>query len=119
MVRVRALFFLKGTMRKVKVLGHELDIMFNMAVQIEFEEISGKPFDIKTLDTQTATMQLCYASLKVSNHKVPFTFEDMVNIIDVEETASLKDAVFDEFREWYKIPKVSAEDDTQQDKEGN
>ena len=43
-------------MRKVKVLGHELDIMFNMAVQIGFEEISGKPFDIKTLDTQTATM---------------------------------------------------------------
>ena len=100
------LFLNKRTMEKITVLGHELLLAFNMAAQIEFEELSGQPFGIETLGTQKATMQLCYAALKVSNESVPFTFEEMIRDINVEDTAAIKNAVTSAMNAWYKIPDV-------------
>ena len=78
-----------------------------MAVQIHFEEISGQIFAFETLDSQKATMQLCYASLKEANPGgVPFTFKEMLGNMDVHETASLKEAVKDAMNEWFEIPAV-------------
>jgi hypothetical protein len=88
------------------ILGQELAVTFNMAVQIEFEDLSGLAFDLNILGTQKATMMLCYAALKVANGKVPFTFEEMVSNITVEETAELKNAVIEAMNKWFKIPEV-------------
>lgn len=93
-------------MKKISIFGHELAVTFNMAVQIEFEELSGKAFSIDNLETQKATMQLCYASLKVANDNVPFTFDEMTANISVEQTAELKNAVFTSMSEWFVIPEV-------------
>jgi hypothetical protein len=38
-----------------------------MAVQIRYEDMSGKAFDLETMTTQKATMQLCYAVLETFN----------------------------------------------------
>ena len=81
--------------RKVKILGHELAITFSMAVQIKFEDASGKAFELANLETQKATMQLCYASLKEANGKLPFTFEEMLAKLTLDETAQLKTAVIE------------------------
>ena len=93
-----------------------------MAVQIEYEELSGKPFDLDTLNTQKATLQLCYASLKVANNKLPFSFDQLIGKepydldlgLSVGETAELKNAVIDEMYEWFAIPKVMQEDEKPQ-----
>ena len=99
-----------------------------MAVQIEFEELSGLPFDPGdgnrpgTLGTQKATMQLCYASLEVANDKLPFSFDQLIgkelyNLdcgLSVDETAALKNAVMSEMFEWYEIPKVMQTDEEPQ-----
>ena len=91
-----------------------------MAVMIEFEELSGLKFDLGdknnpgTLVTQKATLQLCYASLKVANSKLPFSFDQMIGKepydlelgLSVGETAELKNTVMDEMFEWFAIPKV-------------
>lgn len=92
--------------KKITILGYELAIAFNMAVQIEFEDLSGHPFDFDILDTQKATMQLCYASLKASNENVPFTFDEMIKQLGVEETANLKMAVIEAMNDWFNVPKV-------------
>ena len=96
-------------MSKTNILGHELNISFNMAVEIEYEELSGKPFDLQQMDTQKATMQLCYAVLKVSNDKVPFTFEELNRKAKFSETKELKASVIEAMNEWLGIPAVMAE----------
>jgi hypothetical protein len=113
---------------KVTLFGHEYEVIFNMAVQIEFEEMSGQQFDLGgenrpgTLGTQKATMQLCYASLKVANNKLPFSFDQLIGKepfdlelgLSVGETADLKNAVIDEMFEWFAIPKVMLEEEKPQ-----
>ena len=107
---------------KVTLFGQEYEVIFNMAVQIEFEELSGKPFDFDTLNSQKATLQLCYASLKVANNKLPFSFDQLIGKepfdlelgISVGETAGLKNAVIEAMTEWFEIPKVMQEDEKPQ-----
>ena len=99
---------------KVTLFGKEYFVIFNMAVQISYEEMSEKPFDLSTLDTQKATMQLCYASLKEANDKLPFTFGEMLKDLSVSETGELKNAVIASMNEWFEIPKVTQKDDQPQ-----
>ena len=96
-------------MKKVTILGHDLNVNFNMAAEIEYEEQSGKPFDLEKMNTQKATMQLCYAVLKVSNDKVPFTFEELNRKAKFRETTELKAAVIEAMNDWLGIPSVMAE----------
>lgn len=104
---------------KVTLFGKEYFVIFNMSVQIRYEEMSEKPFDLSTLDTQKATMQLCYASLKEANDKLPFTFDEMLKDLSVSETGELKNAVIASMNEWFEIPKVMQKDDqSQQESDG-
>lgn len=97
-------------MKKVTILGHDMNVGFSMAAEIEYEEQSGKPFDLEKMNTQKATMQLCYAVLKVSNDKVPFTFEELNRKAKFSETAELKAVVIEAMNEWLGLPAVMAED---------
>jgi len=97
-------------MKKVTILGKKMKIFFNMAAEIEYEELSGKPFDLQEMNTQKATMQLCYAVLKVSNDNMPFTIDEMNRKATFSETAELKAAVIEAMNEWLGIPPVMAEE---------
>ena len=101
-------------MKKVTILGKKMKICFNMAAEIEYEELSGKPFDLQEMNTQKATMQLCYASLKIANNKVPFTFEQMNGKLSFSETADLKNKVIEAMNEWLVIPTVMADNEQEQ-----
>jgi hypothetical protein len=96
-------------MKIITILGHDLNVSFNMAAEIEYEEQSGKPFDLQEMNTQKATMQLCYAVLKVSNNNVPFTIDEMNRKATFSETNELKSAIIEAVNEWLGIPAVMAE----------
>ena len=103
-------------MNIVKIFGHDYKLQFNMATQIEYEELSGNLFDVESpsMTTQKGTLQLCYAALKASNGELPFTYEQMTgaeeyeghNGITVTETIGLKNALFAEMNKWFEIPGV-------------
>ena len=101
-------------MKKINILDHELNVSFNMAVEIEYEEMSGQPFDLESMNTQKATMQICYASLKIANNKVPFTFEQMNGKLSFSETADLKNKVIEAMNDWLVIPSVMADNEQEQ-----
>jgi hypothetical protein len=88
------------------LFGKEYKIGFNMAVQIRYEDMSGKAFDLETMTTQKATMQLCYAVLETFNGKLPFTFDDMLMQLTAKETTELKNAVIAAMTEWLQVPEV-------------
>lgn len=101
-------------MKKVNILGHDLNVSFNMAAEIEYEELSGKPFELEKMNTQKATMQLCYAVLKVSNDKMPFTIDEMNIKATCSETTALKTSVIEAMNEWLGIPAVMAKETQEQ-----
>lgn len=107
--------------KTITILGNVLSVTFNMATQLKYEEIAKKPFDISKMDSQTDTMNLCYAALLVANEHVPFTFDEMIDGLKMRETAELKDAVIGLALEWFEIPEVmkSAEEEDEEDGEKN
>lgn len=100
--------------KTINILGHKVKVCFCMSVEIEYEELSGQPFDLELISTQKASMQLCYAAMKVANDKMPFTLERLNREASLHEIAQLKDAVLQEMNEWLGIPKVM-EDKAQSD----
>lgn len=101
-------------MKEIKILGHELNVAFNMAVEIEYEEMSGQPFDLEKMITQKDTMQVCFAALKVSNAKLPFTFEQLNRDASFSETSELKNAVITAMNDWLGIPAVMVSKEQEQ-----
>ena len=93
-------------MRTVKILGKELNVTFNMAVEIAYEEISGEAFDLKKLYTTRNTVCLYAAAIVANNPDAGVTFDDIIYKMTAAEIASLKDAVVQEMTEWMGIPDV-------------
>ena len=52
---------------KVKILGEEIAIKFNMAVEIGYEEILGEAFDVSQLDKQKNSLALYMSAILASN----------------------------------------------------
>lgn len=93
---------------KVSIFGNDYAVIFNMAVQIAFEDESGMPFDLDNMKTQKSTLQLCYASLKEANEKLPFTFDELIKKMSAKEAGDLKNAVISAMTDWFAMPAVMA-----------
>lgn len=106
--------------KKVEFNGNTYNVTFNMAVEIKYEELSGQPFDLQHMDTQKATMQLCYASMLIANSELPFTFDELKENVNVKEWIAMKQTVIDAMTEWFEVPAVMQEEvPAEEEKEGN
>lgn len=100
--------------RKVKVLGQELTIRFNMSVEIIYEELTAKPFNIsETIERAKDRMALLSAAIAASND-VPDDFaERLATEASAQEIGELASAVYNAFKEWAKIPEIEADKEPQ------
>lgn len=94
---------------KVKILGEEIDITFNMAVEIAYEEITGEPFNIEALSKMKNTVALDMAAIIVANPDTAITIEDIMTKANGKEIGDLNNAVIATMTEWLQIPKVAAD----------
>ena len=90
----------------ITILGEELTIGFNMAVEIAFEEIAGIPFNTSELDTQKNSMALYMAAILTFNPKTKITFKDLVMKASASEINTLGEAVINAMKKWMAIPDV-------------
>ena len=91
-------FFLKGIQcpfffyrimktRKINFLGEDLNIAFNLAVMVAFEQISEKPFDNAILKTTKGQLILYTAVILANNPDTKITMERLMtepNAIDIQ-----------------------------------
>lgn len=98
------------TERKVTVLGEELDIRFNMAVEIAYEEIANEPFNVQSLERQKNIVALCMAAIIVNNPKTKITAERFISEVASDEYNAIAAAVIEAMTEWMKIPSVIPQD---------
>jgi hypothetical protein len=94
---------------KVKILGEEIDIKFNMATEIAYEEITGEPFNIEALSKMKNTVALDMAAIIVANPDTSITIEDLMTKANGKEIGDLNNAVIATMTEWLQIPKVVAD----------
>lgn len=75
-----------------------------MAVEIAYEKITGKPFDIGNMKNAGDCMALVYASMLVADPDTEITFDDLLTKASAQDIVTLKTAIFDAVEAWCKVP---------------
>ena len=98
-------------MKKIlTILGQEVTIMFNMAVQISFEEITGKAFSDINTDSSKDNFALAYAAIIANNPDTKITADNLMRDISGAELKDLLQAISDAAVEWNQMPATLADD---------
>ena len=99
-------------MKKIlTILGQEVTIMFNMAVQIPFEEITGKAFSDINTDSSKDNFALAYAAIIANNPDTSITADNLMRDISGAELKELLQAISDAAVEWNEMPATLADDE--------
>ena len=99
-------------MKKIlTILGQEVTIMFNMAVQISFEEITGKAFSDINTDSSKDNFALAYAAIIANNPDTSITADTLMRDISGAELKELLQAISDAAVEWNEMPATLADDE--------
>ena len=93
------------------ILGQEVTIMFNMAVQISFEEITGKAFSDINTDSSKDNFALAYAAIIANNPDTSITADNLMRDISGAELKELLQAISDAAVEWNEMPATLADDE--------
>lgn len=92
--------------KTITILGHEVVISFNMAVEISFEEIAGKPFGEFDLKASKDVLALAYAGIIANNPDVEITANELMYKASGVELAAVINTITESFIEWNNIPKT-------------
>ena len=99
-------------MRKIlTILGQEVTIMFNMAVQISFEEITGKPFSEIDTNVSKDSLALAYSAIIANNPDCNITVDNLMHDASGAELNGVIKAISDSFVEWNKVPETLADEE--------
>lgn len=98
--------------KTITLLGEEVTIAFNMAVEIEYEELSDTAFDISAFVSgkTKAALQLAAAAVTANNPQSSITYDRIIHEITPDEVKTLVDTVVGEMMKWLKIPAVVAQE---------
>lgn len=96
----------KESKTTVSILGEEINIKFNLAVECAYEKIAGKPFDLNDLVSQTSSTALYMAAIIESNPDTAITVERLMREATGPEIEQLSKAVVAAMTEWLDMPDV-------------
>lgn len=101
-------------MSKIQILGEEIEIKFNMAVEIGYEELSNTSFNIDDLAKSRNTLILSLAAIIASNPDTSITFDRLLTEASAQEIAILNKAVVEAMTNWLSIPAVIAKEEAKE-----
>ena len=105
-------------MKKIlTILGQEVTIMFNMAVQISFEEITGKPFSEIDTNVSKDSLALAYSAIIANNPDCNITVDNLMHDASGAELNEVIKAISDSFVEWNKVPETLADEEDKKEEE--
>lgn len=93
-------------MQKINLLGKEVNIAFNLATEIAYEQITGEAFGIEKLSFTKNAVALYMAAIISNNPDIDFTTEDFISKASGAEVKALSDAIYAEMKAWMNIPDV-------------
>lgn len=97
---------MKKEVTSITLLGEELSIKFNLAVECAYEKIAGKPFDLNDLVSQTSSTALYMAAILESKPDTEITVERLMREAKGPEIEQLSKAVVAAMSKWLDMPDV-------------
>lgn len=97
---------MKKEVTSITLLGEELSIKFNLAVECAYEKIAGKPFDLNDLVSQTSSTALYMAAILESKPDTEITVERLMREATGPEIEQLSKAVVAAMTKWLDMPDV-------------
>ena len=91
--------------------------MFNMAVQISFEEITGKPFSEIDTNVSKDSLALAYSAIIANNPDCNITVDNLMHDASGAELNAVIKAISDSFIEWNKVPGTLADEEDKKEEE--
>ena len=99
---------------KINILREEIDIRFNMAVELAYEEITGQAFSLEAMQKTTNILALGMAAIIIANPSTEISFDRLLSEAKGNEIADLNKAVLDSMTEWLSIPDVIAKEEAKE-----
>ena len=96
-------------MQKINLLGKDVNIAFNLATEIAYEQITGEAFGIEKLSFTKNAVALYMAAIIANNPDIDITTEDLISKASGAEVKALSDAIYAEMKAWMNIPDVMDE----------
>ena len=97
--------------QQITLLGETLTIVFNMACQIAFEEITGKPFSDCDSNKSKDILALDYAVILVNNPDTEITADRLMREANAQDMKTLNNAITSALMDWNCIPATLADDE--------
>ena len=91
--------------------------MFNMAVQISFEEITGKPFSEIDTNVSKDSLALAYSAIIANNPDCNITVDNLMHDASGAELKEVIKAISYSFVEWNKVPGTLADEEDKKEEE--
>ena len=104
-------------MQKINLLGKEVNITFNLATEIAYEQITKEAFGIEKLSFTKNAVALYMAAIIANNPDIDITTEDLISKASGAEVKALSDAVYAEMKAWMNIPDVMDEKEEKKDED--
>lgn len=99
--------------QQITLLGETLTIVFNMACQIAFEEITGKPFNDFDSNKSKDILALDYAVISVNNPDTNITADRLMREANAQDMKTLNNAITAALMDWNDMPATLADDEEQ------
>ena len=96
--------------KKITLMGEEVTIKFNLAVEIAYEDVVGRPFNPADLKDKKLLPALFFAAVIANNHDTNVTMDYILSDATVEEIHALDVAVSETMSDWLHIPDIIKED---------
>ena len=97
--------------QQTTLLGETLTIVFNMACQIAFEEITGKPFNDFDSQKSKDILALDYAVISVNNPDTNITADRLMREANAKDMKTLNNAITAALMDWNDMPATFADDE--------
>lgn len=94
------------------ILGKQVELSYNLATQIAYEQLTDKPFDPDDFRSTKSIVLLIMACIIANNKDVEISLDELTRELSSEEFIDLAKAVFELYAEWNHIPSVAAQDST-------
>lgn len=95
--------------KRIAILGEEVNVRFNMAVQLAYEEMLDEPFDLSSLTHRKQQVALYLAVIIANNPDTAITYDRFTHEATACEVNALDAAIGEAMATWFNIPKVLAD----------
>jgi len=99
--------------KEIEVLGRPIKIAFNMAVQIAYEDITGRAFNILELNSRKASLALYTAAILVNNPDTDITIDKLMQEMTFDDLSILDKTLSELMADWFKIPEAIKKEEQQ------